>query len=94
VAKRSPEGGPHDASHGGTGIGPGDALSTLCQPSQESVPARATALPTKARSAAQVKGSRSSAEEGTRTVGAWVVEASTRSVYANGGSRTVRESVT
>jgi hypothetical protein len=49
----------------------------LCQPSQESVPARATALPTKAASAAQVKGSRSSAEAGARMVGSRVVEAST-----------------
>ncbi len=47
-------GGPHDASHGGTGISPGDVLSILCQPSQESVPAKAKALPTKARIAAQV----------------------------------------
>ena len=84
MARRSPEGGPHDASNGGTGIGPGDVLSTLCQPSQERVPDRATALPTKARSAVQVKGSRSSAEEDARmTVGSRVVEASTRSVYGN-----------
>ena len=66
MAKRSPRGGPHDASHGGTGIGPGDVLSMLCQPSQENVPDRAMALPTKATSAAQVKGSRSSSEEDAR----------------------------
>jgi hypothetical protein len=77
VAKRSPRGGPHDASHGGTGIGPGDVLSMLCQPSQESVPARAMALPTKATSAAQVKGSRSSSEEDARMVESRVSEACT-----------------
>jgi hypothetical protein len=52
-------------------------LSTLCQPSQESVPARATALPTKARSAAQAKGSRSHSEEDARMVGSRVAEACT-----------------
>jgi hypothetical protein len=62
VAKRSPEGGPHEASKGGMGIGPGEVLSLLSQLSQESVPARAKVLPTKARSAAQVKGSLSSDE--------------------------------
>jgi hypothetical protein len=87
VAKRSPEGGPHEASSGGMGIGPEDVFSRLSQPSQENVPARATVLPTKATSAAQVKGSRSSVKEDTRTVGSRVVEASTRSVYVNGGSR-------
>jgi hypothetical protein len=87
VAKRSPEGGPHEASNGGMGIGPEDVLSRLSQPSQESVPVRATVLPTKANSAAQVKGSRSSVKEDTRTVGSRVVETSTRSVYVNGGSR-------
>ncbi len=76
MAKRSPEGGPHDASNGGMGIGPGDVLSMFSQPSQESVPARATVLPTKARNAAQVKGSRSSDEEDARTTGPRVVAAS------------------
>ena len=80
MATASPRGGPHDASHEGTGIGPGDVLSVLCQPSQESVPARATALPTKARSAAQVKGSRSSPEKDARMVGSSVAEACTPSV--------------
>jgi hypothetical protein len=69
--------GGHDASHGGTGIGPGDELSMLSQASQESVPARATALPTKAASAAQVKGSWSSSKEDARTVGSRVAEACT-----------------
>ena len=77
MAKRSPRGGPHDASHGGTGIGPGDVLSMLCQASQESVPARATALPTKAASAAQVKGSRSNSKEDARMVVPGVIEAPT-----------------
>ena len=77
MARRSPREGPHDASHGGTGIGPGDVLSRLCQPSQESVPARATALPTKATSAAQVKGSRSSSKEDARMVVPGVIEAPT-----------------
>ena len=86
MAKRSPEGGPHDASQGGTGIGPGELLSTLSQPSQESVPARATAIPNKAAIAAQVKGSRSSAEEGARGFGSGAAEASTPRVYANGES--------
>ena len=85
--KRSPEGGAHDASHGGTGIGPEDALSTLSQANQENVPARATVVPTRAAIAAQVKGSRSSVKDDTRTVGSRVVETSTRSVYVNGGSR-------
>ena len=44
MAKRSPEGGPHEASNGGMGIGPEDVLSRLSQPSQESVPVRATVL--------------------------------------------------
>jgi len=61
-------------------------LITLSQPSQESVPARATALPSNAANAAQVKGSRSSAEEGARTFGSGVFEACTPRVYANGGS--------
>ena len=87
MAKRSPEGGPHEASNGGMGIGPEDVFSRLSQPSQESVPVRATVLPTKANSAAQVKGSRSSVKEDTRTVGSRVVEASTRSVYVKGGNR-------
>ena len=87
MAKRSPEGGPHEASNGGMGIGPEDVFSRLSQPSQESVPVRATVLPTKANSAAQVKGSGSSVKEDTRTVGSRVVETSTQSVYVNGGSR-------
>ena len=86
MAKRSPDGGPHEASNGGMGIGPVDVLSRLSQPSQESVPARATVLPTKATSAAQVEGSRSSVKEDARTVGSRVIKASTRSVYVNGGS--------
>ena len=49
----------------------------LSQPSQESVPARATALPTKAASAAQVKGSRSSSKEDARMVGSRVAGACT-----------------
>jgi hypothetical protein len=49
----------------------------LCQPSQENVPARATALPTKAISADQVKGSRSSIEEDARMVGSRVAWACT-----------------
>ena len=77
MAKRSPEGGAHEASHGGTGIGPEDALIMPSQANQESVPARATALPTKATSAAQVKGSRSSSKEDARMVGSRVVGACT-----------------
>jgi hypothetical protein len=61
VAKRSPKGGAHEASHGGTGIGPEDALSALSQAHQEKVPAKATVVPTWAAIAAQVKGSRSNA---------------------------------
>jgi hypothetical protein len=49
----------------------------LCQPSQENVPARAMALPTKATSAAQVKGSRSSSEEDARMVLSRVAKACT-----------------
>ena len=77
MATRSPRGGPHEASHGGTGIGPGDELSMLCQPTQESVPPRAKALPIKATSAAQVKGSLSSSEEDARIVESRVAEACT-----------------
>jgi hypothetical protein len=60
VARRSPEGGAQEASHGGAGIGPEDALSALSQANQERVPAKAAVFPTRAAIAAQVKGSRSS----------------------------------
>ena len=69
VAKMPPAGGAHDASNGGTGIGPVDVLSTPSQAIQESVPARPTVVPTKAAIAAQVRGSRSTAEEDARTPG-------------------------
>jgi hypothetical protein len=68
VAKMPPAGGAHDASNGGTGIGPVEVLSIPSQTSQESVPARPTLVPTKAALAAQVRGSRSNAEEDLRTV--------------------------
>ena len=62
VARRSPAGGAHEASRGGTGIGPEDTLSALSQTSQESVPDSARAVPVRAAIAAQAKGSRNSAE--------------------------------
>ena len=69
VAKMPPAGGAHDASNGGTGIGPVDVLSMLPQASQESVPARPKVVPIKAVIAAQVRGSRSTAEEDARIAG-------------------------
>ncbi len=69
VAKMLPAGGAHDASNGGTGIGPVDVLSMLPQASQESVPARPKVVPAKAAIAAQVRGSRSTAEEDIWTAG-------------------------
>ncbi len=64
-----PTGGAHDASKGGIGIGPVDVLSAPSQASQESVPAKLTAVPTKAATAAQVRTSRSNAEKDVRTAG-------------------------
>ena len=86
MARSSPVGGAQDASHGGTGIGPEDALSALSQTSQERVPAKATVVPTRAAIAAQVKGSRRSDEQNGRTVVPKVIESSTLSVYVSGGS--------
>ena len=86
VAKMLPVGGAHDASNGGTGIGPVDVLSLLSQGSQESVPVRLTVVPTKAAIAAQVRSSRSNTEEDARTPGSRAAAASMSTVYAKGVS--------
>jgi len=86
MARRSPIGGAHEASHGGTDIGPEDALSALSQISQERLPASAAAVPARAAIAAQVKGSRNSAEQEGRTLLPDVIEVPTFSVYASGKS--------
>jgi hypothetical protein len=82
VAKMRPAGGAHDASNGGTGIGPVDVSRLLPQVNQESVPARPTVVPTKAAIAAQVRGSRSNAENDVWTAGLCVAAAFIPTVYA------------
>jgi hypothetical protein len=62
MARRSPKGGAHEASHGGTGIGPDVVERVFSQASQERVPAKATVVPTRAAIAAQDVGSRRSDE--------------------------------
>src|SRR5215204_6246833 len=69
VVKIPPAGGTHDASNGGTGIGPVEVWSMPSQASQESVPAIPIVVPTKARIAAQVRGSRRIGEEDDWTSG-------------------------